>query len=270
MTRLSITACILTVISSLPLPVRCEETSASADVAFARTVLSVLTEHCGDCHSGDSIAQGLDLSSSVAALAGSRTGAVIVPGKASESLLVQVLATESKPHMPPDGQLVEVEIQSVADRINKLSPDTIVGRTGITAADREHWSFQPIHRPRPPDVSDSDWPRTPIDRFVLAGLESAELQPTAPADRETLLRRIHFDLVGLPPSPDELDRFVNNPRPDAYGQAVAVENPVTVPDLHATILHLLGLDHERLTYRFQGRDYRLTDVSGRVLRPLLA
>ncbi len=124
-----------------------------------------------------------------------------MPGSAKESLLVQVLGKDSKPHMPPEGQLSREDIMVIAEWVDGLDPATLVGGSRITAEDREHWAFQPVQKISPPDVVNTDWPETPIDRFVLARLEAANLQPSSPANKATLLRRVSFALIGLPPSP---------------------------------------------------------------------
>jgi mono/diheme cytochrome c family protein len=187
---------------------------------FNDRVLPVLQKHCGDCHGTDSQELGLDLSSIKATLAGSETGAIVVPGSAKESLLVQVLGNNSKPHMPPEGQLTREEIAVIAQWVDGLDPETPVGASRITAEDREHWAFQPVARFTPPDVARTDWPVTPIDRFVLARLESAGLQPSSPANRMTQLRRVSFALIGLPPSPEDAAEFLADESPDAYERLV--------------------------------------------------
>lgn len=190
---------------------------------------------------------------------------------------------------------------------------------------KRHWAFQPVKHPPLPPVRQRDWPRTSVDRFILAKLEERGLTPSAAADRRTLLRRVTFDLIGLPPTPQEIAAFEKDRSPDAFATVVdrllasphygerwgrywldvaryadhnhygfsmwlagsgvkggivhgatdefgfaAVDNKVHVHDLHATILHLLGIDHEKLTYRYAGRDFRLTDVHGRVVEEILA
>src|SRR5487761_1956554 len=87
-------------------------------------------------------------------------------------------------------------------------------------AEGPHWSFRPATRPRPPKVAQSSWVRNPIDAFILAELEANDLKPAEEADRATLLRRLTFDLTGLPPTPDELDAFLNDQRADAYERVV--------------------------------------------------
>jgi len=143
-----------------------------------------------------------------------------MPGSAKESLLVQVLGKESKPHMPPDEQLSNEEIALIAQWVDGLDPATPVGGSRITADDREHWAFQPVQRVAPPDGTNADWPVTPIDRFVLARLEAAGLQPSAPAHKATLLRRVSFALIGLPPSPEDVAAFLADESPDAYERVV--------------------------------------------------
>ena len=92
----------------------------------------------------------------------------------------------------------------------------VVPEDPITAYDREHWSFSPLKRPELPAVKSGDWCRTPVDRFILARLEKAGLTPLPPADRGTLIRRLTFDLTGLPPTPAEIDAFVDDTAPGAY------------------------------------------------------
>jgi len=92
--------------------------------------------------------------------------------------------------------------------------------SGVTAPDRQHWSYQPLHAVEPPGVKDAAWGRTSIDRFILAALEARGIRPNPPADRRTLIRRLYFDLVGLPPAPQEVEAFVADPAPDAYEKLV--------------------------------------------------
>ena len=90
----------------------------------------------------------------------------------------------------------------------------------VTAEDRRHWSYRPLEPRRSPEVRDAGWCRTPIDRFVLVALEARGIRPNARADRRTLIRRVYFDLLGLPPSPEEVEAFVADPAPDAYERLV--------------------------------------------------
>lgn len=193
---------------------------AAHEAAFEREVRPILAKHCGECHGDETAELDLNLMSAAGVLAGSETGAVLAPGKPGESLLLQVLAKGADPHMPPDGQLAEAEIAVVQRWVAVLDANLAVGKPKITAKDREHWAFQPLLRPQLPSVEDVDWARTPIDRYILAELEAHVLSPSPPADKATLLRRVYFDLVGLPPSPEEVQAFVADKREGAYERVV--------------------------------------------------
>ena len=194
--------------------------NTSRSDAFATRVRPVLARHCGDCHGVESPEHGLNLTTRQRTLAGSTNGAVVVPGNASDSLLVQVLAKNSKPHMPPEGQLSDNDVSVIAEWIDGLDPTTPVGAGRIRAQDRGHWAFQPVRRIPPPDVQSSNWPATPLDPFVLSRLEAAGLQPSSPAKRTTLFRRVYFALLGIPPAPEQVTAFLKDDRPDAYERVV--------------------------------------------------
>jgi len=137
---------------------------------------------------------------------------VVTAGDSAASPLVQRL-TSTKPgfKMPPVGEpLSEVELATVRSWID----------TGAKAPRSSHWSFQPIKRPDPPAVQQQAWVRNPIDSFILARLETEKIQPSPEASKTTLLRRASLDLTGLPPTPEEIDRFLSDKRPDAYERAV--------------------------------------------------
>ena len=193
---------------------------AQENADLNRKVLAFFDQHCADCHGPDAQEHGLSLVSIQETLAGSTTGAVVVPGNAKDSLLVQVLGKESKPHMPPDEQVSAEDAALVARWIDGLDPKTAVGKSRISPEDRSHWAFRPVEQPNPPEVAQADWPVTPIDHFVLARLEQAGLTPSHEADRATLLRRVYFGLIGLPPSPEEVIAFLQDDSPDAYEKIV--------------------------------------------------
>ncbi|QDU96742.1 PSD1 and planctomycete cytochrome C domain-containing protein [Lignipirellula cremea] len=194
----------------------------STETAAQKTepALALLSHRCGECHAADAPELGLDLSTAASILAGSETGPVLVPSKPEQSLLVQVLGAKSKPHMPPDEQLTEEEIALVSRWVASLDPQLAAGEKQTTAADREHWAFQPVQRPALPVTPEDTWSRNPVDRFLLARLQGAGLTPSAEADRPTLLRRLYFDLIGLPPSPDDVAAFVADRSPQAYENQV--------------------------------------------------
>ncbi|HEU5118593.1 MAG TPA: DUF1549 and DUF1553 domain-containing protein, partial [Isosphaeraceae bacterium] len=131
--------------------------------------------------------------------------------------------------MPPKGKLPEAAIQALTEWVRRGAPDprgkvpqaaAKAGRTIDLEEERQRWAFQPLAVAPPPPVSDESWCRTPVDRFILARLESEGLEPSPEADRRTLIRRVYFDLIGLPPTPEELDRLLNDPEPDWFDRLV--------------------------------------------------
>ncbi len=128
--------------------------------------------------------------------------------------------------MPPDVSLRPDEVAGLVEWIRQgakwpvESARTSIRSGPVRPEDRQFWSFQPLGHVRPPDVHDISWPRTPVDRFILARLEAEDLRPAAAADRRTLIRRVTFDLTGLPPSPAEVEAFVADRSPDAFAKVV--------------------------------------------------
>jgi hypothetical protein len=186
-------------------------------VDFARDVRPILARHCLGCHGPSKQKSGLRLDRKAAALKGGDGGPVIVPGKASESLLVQLASgMEEDRVMPPKGQrLTEQQVGVLRDWIDQGAdwPGTAGDDDG-----RDWWSLRPLSSPPVPALSGEDaaGARNPIDAFVRAKLREKGLSPSPEADRRTLIRRVSFDLVGLPPSPEEIDAFVSDPSPIAY------------------------------------------------------
>ena len=206
--------------------------SAKADTAgiafFEAKIRPVLVKHCYQCHSaegGKKIKGGLRVDSREALLIGGDSGAAIVPRKPDESLLLEALRYESY-EMPPSGQLPEEVIADFARWVKMGAPDprggeVVVPRTSIDIeAGRSYWAFQPPRAVEPPAVEDGAWPRSDIDRFVLAELESRDLSPVADADRRTLLRRLSLDLIGLPPTEREIADFLADDSSEAIVRVV--------------------------------------------------
>ena len=184
-------------------------------VDFNRTIRPILSGICFKCHGPDQEERkgGLRLDLREDALQKLESGArAIIPGKPDDSELIRrILSTDDADRMPPpDSQ------HQLTDR------DRAALRQWIAegAEYRQHWSFRPVQRPALPAVQNANWPRNGIDRFVLAGLESAGLQPAQEADRTTLIRRVTLDLTGLPPTLQEVDEFVADQRADAYERLV--------------------------------------------------
>jgi mono/diheme cytochrome c family protein len=204
----------------------------STSVAFAEPkagdALALLETHCVKCHGGEKTKGGLDLVTREGLLRGGETGAAFVPGQPEKSLLVQSIRHENDPHMPhKEPKLPDVAIAQIAEWIKAGAPyDRALNKSAgakpsseftITEVDRKHWAFQPIQRPTPPALRNPESRiQNPIDQFILAKVEAAGLQPSPPADPRTLIRRLTLDLIGLPPTPEEVDAFVQsavrNPR----------------------------------------------------------
>lgn len=202
-----------------------------ADLAFFEAkVRPVLVQHCYKCHSkeGDKVRGGLLLDSREALLAGGNSGAVIVPGKPDESLLIQAIRYKDEDlQMPPkDEKLSDQQIADLTEWVRRGAPDPrSAAPQGVSGAryggvGRQHWAFQPVKKPAVPAVQDSGWVKTPVDNFVLARLEAAGMTPNKTADKATLIRRVYFDLIGLPPHPAEVEAFVRDDSPDAYAKIV--------------------------------------------------
>ncbi len=199
---------------------------------FEKKIRPVLTERCYRCHSAKSEKQkgGLALDTRSGIRSGGDSGPAVVPGKPGESLLVEALRYQNKDfQMPPKsagGKLPDGVIEDFVQWIERGAPDPRDGETRIQkseevwAASKTWWAWKAPQKSSVPEVKDATWPRVDLDRFVLARLEAKNLRPVADADRATLLRRVHFDLVGLPPSPEELEAFVKDKAPDALERVV--------------------------------------------------
>jgi mono/diheme cytochrome c family protein len=214
---------------------------------FESKVRPILVANCYGCHSvsGGKAKGGLKLDTRDAMLKGGDSGPAIVPNDIDSSLLIRAVRyMDADYEMPPAGKLRDEDIATLEAWVAMGAPDPrvegVVGSGASpgtahrwTAADiargkETHWAYQPIQAPVPPSVTVSkdapssvrDWAHTPIDQFILAGLTSHSLTPAAAADRRTLLRRASFDLVGVPPSIDELEKFEKDSSPDAFARAI--------------------------------------------------
>lgn len=190
-------------------------TARSQDRGFDRSVAPIIIERCLDCHSGIKPKGKLDLSRKASA------SRVIVPGNAKESAIWQRV---SAGEMPPKHPLPEKEqailkawIESgAAWGADPIDPFRV---TTSKRAGADWWCLQPVRRPALPSVLRTNWPTNPVDQFILAKLEAQGLAPSPEADPRTLVRRLYFDLVGLPPTPEDIERFVTD-GPAAYGKLV--------------------------------------------------
>ncbi|MCA9270057.1 MAG: DUF1549 domain-containing protein, partial [Planctomycetales bacterium] len=180
---------------------------------FEQKIRPVLAKHCYECHAAGAkeIGGKLLLDSREGLLKGGQSGPAFVSGDPEKSLLVQSLRYDGV-EMPPDAPLPEAVIRDFAQWVQRGAPAPRGSETAkgdAQALDREAlWSFLPIADPAPPEVANADWPRDPLDRFVLAKLEAAGLAPAPDADVRTLARRLYFDLLGLPPTSEDVAKFV--------------------------------------------------------------
>ena len=195
---------------------------------FEKKVRPILVARCHECHAGEEAKGNLRLDSRTAALAGGDTGPAIVSGNADESLLIDAVRYGDLYQMPPDSQLPAAEIETLVEWVRlgapwgaeSAEPAGPAAQQFDLAARASHWSYQPLAKVQPPQVKAEQWIKTPVDRFVLAKLEAAGIEPAAAADRRSLLRRVTFDLTGLPPTPAEIEAFVNDPASGAYQRVV--------------------------------------------------
>lgn len=222
---------------SLPVSVY-GETSDEKNQFFETQVRPPLLKHCAKCHGAKEQNGELRVDSLAALLKGGDRGPAIVPGKAGQSLLIRAIRHDDEDlQMPPEGKRLDKQtIAALVKWINDGAawPKGDVASASSSPIDRleeiraSHWAFQPITRPEPPAVHNTAWMRNAVDRFVLARLEAAGLTPSPRADRRTLIRRAYFDLLGLPPTYEEVEAFVGDPSEDAY--ALLIERLLARPE----------------------------------------
>jgi hypothetical protein len=198
---------------------------------FESRIRPILIEHCYECHSAKSeeVKGSLLVDSAAGLLRGGDSGPAIIAGKPNESPLIEALRYEGV-EMPPAGRLPAnvikdferwVEMGSPDPRTDDPAPGVIKPqRTIDLEAGRQFWAFRPIADHQRPVVTNKSWPKSDIDAFILQKLEAAGLKPASDADRRTLIRRIYFDLVGLPPSPEEVTAFLKDESDDALKSVV--------------------------------------------------
>ncbi|MCA8986386.1 MAG: PSD1 domain-containing protein [Planctomycetaceae bacterium] len=208
--------------------VSAEEEQALARVQYFEThVRPLLVEHCQKCHGEKVQKGGLRLDSRTHLNKGGETGPAVVPGKADESeLILAVRYGQDGYQMPPSGKLPDEAIARLTEWVNQgaVWPDSPEGtptdQEKLVELQKSHWSLQPIADPAIPGVSNPDRARHPVDAFLLARLDAAGLKPSAPASKEVLLRRIYFDLTGLPPTPAQREAFLKDDSPEAWSRLI--------------------------------------------------
>ncbi len=223
--------------ASAPAPPRGD---AVAIEHFEKEVRPILVNRCQECHGGTKQKGGLRLDSRGALISGGNSGPAIVPGKPGESILVDAINHGELFQMPPKSKLPAREIEVLTTWVQNgahwgyeatapqagakvATPDLNSDKPSEMVKQRAgFWSFQPVRDVEPPPVQGeaSTWARNGIDQFILDGLQRQKLQPAAEASRSALIRRLSFDLTGVPPTPSEIDRFLADPSPDAYEKVV--------------------------------------------------
>ena len=214
----------------------CAVTARSAESAgidfFEKKIRPVLAEQCYKCHSATSekIKGKLRVDSRAALLKGGESGPGLVPGTPEKSLLIEAIVyTNQDLQMPPKTKLSDAVIQDFTAWVKDGAPwpedkdsKVVVEEKKIDydKLRKEHWAFQPLKHIDPPAVKDEAWPAGALDRFVLAKLDEKQIKPSPRADRYALLRRVTFDLTGLPPTPEEIDAFIKDKSPGAFEKVV--------------------------------------------------
>jgi hypothetical protein len=183
---------------------------------FETKIRPTLLARCGSCH-GDKVQMG---GKQFTSREGVHVSGVIVPGDPSASSLIQAVRYEGKIKMPPTAKLPEAEIENLVRWVSEgaIWPETTA--TAIPLQPEGYWAFQPVKKTAPPAVQNNGWPHSDIDRFILAKLEEKGLHPVRDADKYALLRRATLDLIGLLPTPAEIDEFGKDSSPDAFAKVV--------------------------------------------------
>jgi len=195
---------------------------------FETKVRPVLANNCFSCHGAADQKGGIRLDARDFVLKGNGHGSAVVPGQPDASLIVKAINYNGQIKMPPTGKLTPHEIDALTAWVkmgapwpaDKASEAAVrAAQTGeylITDAQRKHWAFLPVKRPAIPDVKNRAWCSSPIDRFILAGLEKRGITPNPRADKRTLIRRAYFDLIGLPPTAAQIDAYLADNSPKAF------------------------------------------------------
>ncbi|MBV8810675.1 MAG: DUF1549 domain-containing protein, partial [Acidobacteriaceae bacterium] len=194
---------------------------AKSSPLFATEVRPIFASRCYGCHGPEVQQNGLRLDSLAAALKGSDFGPVVVPGKSNNSRLIRRLLAQERPQMPYGGPpLSSSQIDTIRKWIDAGAPGPDASIPIAATKPPKHWAYVKPVRPAVPVVKNAGWCRNPIDNFILAKLEKEGLEPSQEAPRAVLLRRVYLDLTGRPPSPKEVEAFVNDQSPNAYEKAV--------------------------------------------------
>ncbi len=203
------------------------DSGATGNDFFEKKVRPVLVANCYQCHSAiaKELQGKLRLDTKDGIRKGGESGPALVPGKPDESLLIQAIRHLDGVEMPPKKKLSEETIADLVKWVEMGAPDPRTGNSSTVGSKiskidaRKHWSFQPV-KVISPESKDAVWSRSEIDRYIVDGLKGRNLRPVADADRSTLIRRVYFDLIGLPPKPEEVEAFVTDQSPQALEKVV--------------------------------------------------
>ena len=208
------------------------------EARFESAVRPIFVEQCQKCHGPTKQNGGLRFDRRESLLKGGDSGPAIVPGKPDESLLIKAVRRHPDVSaMPPMKPLPPASVKALEEWVKngavwpepKQGGPALGDPAALAAAAKKHWAFQPVQRTKPPEVRRPEWASTSLDRFMLTKLESAGIEPSNDADRATLLRRVSFDLIGLPPTPAEVDAFLTDPDPTPLAFAKVVDRLLASP-----------------------------------------
>jgi mono/diheme cytochrome c family protein len=223
---------LLSTLQQAPISEGAADLSAGEDF-FESRIRPVLIENCIGCHGPDKQKAGLRLDSAQALAAGGEGGPILDPANSENSRLLKVLHYDSDPQMPPAGKLDDRVIRDFQEWLALGAPWPSSDKGSVSGnaegpsfeerlrkAKQDHWAFKPVGAPAIPQVENPDWVRTPVDAFILDSLSKAGLRPSESSDKRTLIRRVAFDLTGLPPTMEEVENFVQDESPNAYEELV--------------------------------------------------
>jgi hypothetical protein len=207
---------------------------------FESRIRPILVNHCYKCHSESSkqAKGGLRLDSRESVIKGGDSGTAVIPGHVNESLIIQAVAYDGGFYdMPPSGKLSEIQISDLkkwvqsgaADPRKSVGDTQMTGSKSSSTAAKNHWAFQKVKTPEIPKVIQNQWPLDAIDHFILAKLEEKQLKPAPVAQRQAWLRRVWFDLVGLPPTSDAIARFMNDKSSELQARTKVVDELLAQP-----------------------------------------
>ncbi len=192
---------------------------------FENKIRPIFADHCMECHSGEKgkTKGSFSLDSREEILKGGETGPSIIPGNAKGSTMIKAVTWEDDLQMPPKKKLSAEQIENLQKWVAMGAPDPRDPSKLAKADKKAHWSFQPVVKPTPPTVKNAAWCVNKVDNFILAKLEEKQMMPAPQAEKETLLRRAYYDLIGLPPTPKDIEDFIREAmvNPDqAYAKVI--------------------------------------------------